>query len=563
MTVVLKAPNVRVETATTEQRLTAFDRSWVTIATAVVVIIAVVGGLILRFWVVFHLTSSADEGMVGMVAQAALHAHFQAFLGGQAYGGTAEPYLIALAFLVLGQTAVTAELAEVALAAIAALIVWRIVLRLHPDGRVAWLAAAFAWCAPTVTVVDSTFAEGFRGVALICGLLLLLIALRVFDRGPHLVDLGAFGLMVGIGWWSTPEIVYFVLPASIILIMAMKRSPAPRWRVWSLPVMSGVVAVGVGALPWIWANIRSGLASLRTSGPYTVPLTYGGRLADFFRYGLAMDFGLIRVDDGLRFTGAAQPFLYGAAVVILGSALVLCSARGGRCAALVVAVVAYPFLYAIPPSAWDWKDGRYGNYLIPILAIVVTLGTVEAGRRLRLAAGFPLLMLSSVVLLVFGLSVYGLNQWADLVHTHLSGSWGDPDDPTLRIVHQLERSGVQSGYADYWVAYKLDFYGRGSLAFTTAGYEIDRSPTINSEVHRSSHPAWLFVPIMWASRDNTQFSAPKLTVGPDTVTEAQFKQTLHRLGIPYRQVNTDLLTAIIPARRLTPFEAGLPGSPPP
>jgi hypothetical protein len=544
-------------------RTTPFDSSWVTIAAAIVVIVAGIGGLTLRLWLVFHLTSSADEGMVEMVAQAGLHGHFQAFLSGQAYGGTAEPYLIALAFLAFGQTAVVAELVEVALAAVAAIIAWRIVLRLHPDSRVAWLAAALAWCAPTVTVVDSMFVEGFRGVALICGLLLLLLALRAFDRGPHFVDFGAFGLMAGIGWWSTPEIVYFALPALVILAMAVHRSPDPRWREWSPRLLFGVVAAGAGALPWIWANVRSGFTSLRTSGPFTVPLPYDGRLADFFRYGLAMDFGLIRVDDGRHFLGSAQPFVYGLGALLLVSALVLCAARGGRCVAFVAAVIAYPFLYAIPPYAWGWEDGRYGNYLIPLLAIVVTLGTVEAGRRLLLARATPLLVLSGVVLLTFGLCVYGLNQWAHLEHEHLSASWGDPDDATLGIVHQLERSGVRVGYADYWVAYKLDFYGGGSLAFTTAGYEIDRSATINSRVHRSAHPAWLFVPIKEATRDNTQFSAPDLTVGPDAVPEARFTQTLHRLGIPYRRVNTDLLTAIIPARFLTPFEAGLPGSPPP
>jgi hypothetical protein len=437
------------------------------------------------------------------------------------------------------------------------------VLRLHPDSRVAWLAAALAWCAPTVTVVDSSDVQGFRGVALICGLLLLLLALRVFDRGPHYVDFGAFGLMIGIGWWSTPEIVYFALPAFIILAIAVHRSSAPRWRQWSLPMLLGVVTTVVGALPWIWANVRSGFTSLSTSGGFTVPLSYGGRLADFFRYGLAMDFGLIRLYDGRHFFGMAQPFVYGVALLLLAASVLLCAARGGRYLALVIAVVAYPFLYAIPPSSWDWEDGRYGNYLIPLLAVVVTLGTVEAGRRLHLARATPLLVLSGVVVLAFGLCAYGLNQWAHREHEHLSSGWSDPDDATVGVVHQLERSSVRVGYADYWVAYKLDFYGRGSLAFTTAGYEVDRSATINSEVQRSLHPAWLFVPINEATRDNTQFSAPNLTVGPDTVTEAQFTRTLHRLGIPYREVNTSLLTAIIPARALTPFEAGLPGSPPP
>ncbi len=536
-------------------------RSWVTITALVVVILATTEGLLLRLWLVFHLSSSADEGMVGMVAQAGLHGHFQAFLGGQSYGGTAEPYVISVAFLVFGQTEVVAELVEVALAAVAALLVWRIVLRLHPDRRLAWLAAALAWCAPTITVVDSILTTGFRGVALVCGLLLVLLSLRIFERGPGIGNLVALGLVAGIGWWSTPEIAYFALPASIILVMAVRRSPAPRRRRWSLPVLLGIVAMVIGAFPWIWANVETGFASSRTSGP--IPLPYGGRLTDFFHYGLALDFGLIRVYDGARFFGSAQPFVYGLCLFLLGCLLVLCAARSGRTFALTAAVVAYPFLYAISPFAWDWQDGRYGNYLIPLLAIVISIGVAQAGAYVRLPAGAPVLVLSGIVLLAGCLCVVGLRQWNELKHARLSSSWTDPDDATIGLVRQLERSDIRTGYADYWVAYKLDFYGRGSLAFTTAGYEIERSPTIASEVRRSAHPAWLFVPVNEARREGTQFTAPKLIVGPDTVTEAQFKRTLLRLRIPYREVSTNLLTALVPARALTPFQAGLPGAAPP
>ena len=65
---------------------------------AIVVIGAVVVGLYYRLWLIFHAPSSSDADVVGLMAQAALHGHFTAFYGGQAYGGTAEPDLIALAF---------------------------------------------------------------------------------------------------------------------------------------------------------------------------------------------------------------------------------------------------------------------------------------------------------------------------------------------------------------------------------------------------------------------------------------------------------------------------------
>jgi hypothetical protein len=536
-------------------------RSWVTLTALAVVLAAALGGLVVRLWWVFHLPSIADEDIIGVVAQAGLHGHFQAFLGGQPYGGTAEPYLVALAFLVFGQTAVVIELVASALAAVAAVIVWRIVRRLGPDPRVAWLAAALAWCGPAVTVHDSMDEYGFRGVALVCGLSVVLFSLRALDRGPHVADLAALGLMGGIGWWSTPEIAYFAVPTIVILAMAIHRSPAPRWRAWLLPIFVGVGCAVLGALPWIWANVGSGLASLKAFGP--VPEPYTGRLSAFFHYVLPMEFDLIRTGDGARFFGSAEPYLYGLCLFLLGAALLLCAARGGPSLALAAGVVALPFIYAISPFTWEWEDGRYGNYLTPLMAIVVVTAIKEAGRRLHLPPDVPVLVLAGTVVLVFGLCVFGTSRAVAWEPTHFTSTWGDPDDGTIGLVHQLEHDGLRTGYANYWVAYKLDLYSRGALVITTAGYEVDRSLSIDEQVRRSAHPAWLFVPIDEAGRDATQFSAPPLTVGPAGVTEAVFEKTLQRLRIPYSTVNTALLSAVIPARPLTPFEAGIPGSSPP
>ncbi len=50
------------------------------------------------------------------------------------------------------------------------------------------------------------------------------------------------------------------------------------------------------------------------------------------------------------------------------------AARLGRVAAPLlaagVAVVAFPFLYAIFPTSWYWADGRYGVYLPPLLVLL-------------------------------------------------------------------------------------------------------------------------------------------------------------------------------------------------
>src|SRR6202011_5138817 len=102
-------------------------------------------GLFLRLWLIFHAPLTSDAAIVGLLAQGALHGHFTAFYGGQAYGGTAEPYLIGLAFLAFGQSGVVAELVLTVLAAIVAMLTWRIVLRVVGSRSVAVLAGSLAW----------------------------------------------------------------------------------------------------------------------------------------------------------------------------------------------------------------------------------------------------------------------------------------------------------------------------------------------------------------------------------------------------------------------------------
>ena len=70
---------------------------------------ALVVGLCSRLWLIFHAPTTSDLAIVGLIAQNASHGHFVAFYWGQAYGGTAEPYLVAMAFLIFGQSGVVAD----------------------------------------------------------------------------------------------------------------------------------------------------------------------------------------------------------------------------------------------------------------------------------------------------------------------------------------------------------------------------------------------------------------------------------------------------------------------
>ena len=179
-----------------------------------------------------------------------------------------------------------AEIVELVLTAVATLLTWRIALRIVPP-RIAVLTAALAWVAPAVAVRDSVRVYGFRGVTMVCGLLAILLVMRALEGRRDLVTFGCLGLAVGVGWWSSPEIAYYAVPVGVILALAVARSP--HWREWVRPGCFTLGTAAAGALPWIWANVGSHLASIRTQP--ASPADFGSRFGIFFHYALPMETG--------------------------------------------------------------------------------------------------------------------------------------------------------------------------------------------------------------------------------------------------------------------------------
>jgi hypothetical protein len=534
----------------------------VTIVTWLLVAACVVVGAALRAWYLFHHPITSDEAIGGLMAQQALHGHFTAFYWGQSYGGV-EPYLIALQYKVFGFTASLLGGVATVLAIGSGLVTWRIARRLVSDGALAALAGAVAWAIPTSAMSSSTYEWGFRGVALLCGLLLVLLSLRVTDGHQRARDFVALGLVAGVGWWSSPEIVYFVLPAAVLLVQSFRADPATaKGARWVRLLLIGAAAACIGALPWLWANLRSGFASFNQTAYADAP-GYTERLRLFFHYSVGMLFSL-------RATGSGAWLLWRPLSVLLligflGSlavAVVLCLRRGGRSLAIALGVLAFPLLVAYSPTSWFWQDGRYVGYVVPLFVLVLVFGCADLAGRLRAGrperdAGTRALGRLLAVGLATALVVLSVANFAVFGNPHQSffANWGDPNRPTQNSVATLESAGVRDGYADYWVAYRLDFLSGGKLQLTVVGTDPDRWAALNQKVATGGPPAWIFVPPNATALG--QFTGTPQIVGPAGISEAQFIGDLQRLGIGYRTVNAGLVHAVVPDRAVPPRSVGV------
>ena len=528
--------------------------------------VAVVIGIVLRLWLLFHRPVSSDEAVVGLMAQQILHGHFSAFYWGQNYGGV-EPYVVAGAFAVFGKSTFVLTSVAGCLSALAGVLTWRVARRLVEHRPLAALTGALVWAAPVAAISNSMIEYGFRGVVLCCGLGALLLSLHILDGRRDLLTFALLGLVTGLGWWASPEVVYFLLPAAAFVVIGFLHDDEDRRpQRWGLGAVAAAGAALLGALPWLWVNVHSGWTSLQ-SNSVDVPIGapgYGGRVRIFFDFMVPMLVGVRHLDSGNWVLGSvlAHVILVVELFVVVG-ALYLCFTGPLRGKVIAASLVVAPFIVAISPQTWFWEDDRYADLVVPLLALTLALGAVELNRRLKVrapkaaATGLGEMILVGFVGLSLFLALVGFRSLMPIVTpggTFTSG-WSNPDAPAARAVAALESGGVHDGYAEYWVAYKLDYMSDQELKFSTVGNEIDRSRALETQVMRAPSQAWLFSSLTPTALD--EYGRTTLIQGPDGLAEAQFLHDLAAMNISYRIVKAGDFQAVIPLRRVTPGQVGL------
>jgi 4-amino-4-deoxy-L-arabinose transferase-like glycosyltransferase len=532
----MRAPAAR------QHRLTAF-------VYPALVVMAVAVGIFARLWFLLHDPISSDEAVAGMIGHNILHGHFQAFYWGQGYGGV-EPYFLAALFLVFGQNAFVLGLCPVLLTAGAAIVTWRIGRRLVGDPVLAVLAGTVVWAAPAAGVEISTVEFGFRSTTLFCGALALLCAVRIWDGHRRLLDLAGFGLVAGVGWWSSPESIYFLLPSLALVALGLARerkSSASRRVTQGLWVF---VAFCIGALPWLWDNLLSGFPSLHPGG--SAVSTYAGHLGAFFERVVPMELGFDRYISGTRiiagWLGDAALIAAEAVVVVLVAAA-LRRAGPGRLIALMV--IAFPFLYALSPLAWWWRDGRYAVYLPVLLALASIVGLEEMqsvaargrGGEVRASPRSWTRPAMAIAAAAAGALAFATFLTApDPIAYSSSGL--NPNAESQADIVLLLHDGIRYGFAGYWVAYRLDFLSGERLMLSPTKNNNPRDTGLYDAVVAHRQVAWLFVPGSQAAVASRQCGSHMLQAGNES--EAVFLDGLTDLGVHYRIVEAGFVDAVVP-----------------
>lgn len=440
----------------------------------------------------------SDEAVVGLMARGIVDGRIPTFFWGQNYGGTAEAFAVAAVASVFGWSTLAIRVVALLLSAAAAILVWRVGRRMV--GPVPGAAAALLfWLFPAPYVFWSLKLRGFYWAAIVAGLTFVLCSLRLADRRQRR-DAVVAGLAAGVGWWSAPQIVVYIVPA--VLWLLLRHRCALR-----LLVTVGLPAAVVGAAPWLLFNLRHRFVSLDppelaagASG------TYVEHLQTFATKGLPVALGA-----RLPWTEQWIPggkLLYGVALAVLFAAIFV-----RRPPILPIALVVLPFVHAASPLSHYVGEGRYLVYYAPFLAL-----SIAAVVRHRVA--LPILVAALSVLTLSSLHrTEGLN-------VPVSAGRAVPESFTA-LIADLEHRNLRYVYAEYWVGYRLTF--ESDERIITAG---GRSAEYTRRVNGAERVAYVSV--------------------DDSDATHSVRHELRRIDVPWLEHEVGGFRVIVPARPVTP-----------
>jgi len=297
------------------------------------------------------------------------------------------------------------------------------------------------------------------------------------------------GLVVGLAWWQTPQVVPIAVPALAYLVY---RQRGDTGRI----ALNAVPLAVLGSLPWWISNIRHDWWSFNIdSGETPYPL----RLRGFFSATLPMAVGLREIFTSHWLLGSA---VTGVVYVVLLAAFAYIAwrHRGENVALLAVVAAAYPFLYALSPATWLSDEPRYVTLLLPVIVLLIA----QVLRDLRWGAAAVALGVALSALTLAQLSSSPeYDQRADGLYIPRNLS---------PLVAALDARGLTKVFADYWVSYRLDFATRERIVAAETNmltvarrpdgrvlsdrprtYRESRYPPYDTVVRRQPHPPYVLI----------------------------------------------------------------------
>jgi 4-amino-4-deoxy-L-arabinose transferase-like glycosyltransferase len=435
-----------------------------------VVIIALIGRILIiaSNSISFH----SDEAIVGLMARHILQGERPTFFYGQAYMGSLDAWLIALAFRLFGEGVFAIRIVQsvlyLGIVAASYWFAWQISRRL-----VIAVVAALTLAIPSVLFATYTSATlgGYGEVMLLGTLVLILGYALTHDHRRSAWRWAALGLSAGIGWWTNALIAIYAAPIALLILYDLIRS-----RRQLLPhlgfILISLIGFLIGSAPWWVYALQTDLAPLRFllggaagdfAGTDVFSLPLNERLIGFFFLGLptlwGMRFPWFPTYFGLPI-GMLVAFVY-----ILAAIQFMRKDRLASQGKLLIFV--YVGLFCVVYLASRFSFDPTGRYFLPLalpLGIVlgVLIDSLWSHRKVLAVFTIALVLSYHALGLIATATTYpGFTTQFNL-DTHI------PNDDDAALIAWLDENDLTRGYTNYWVTFRLAFLSREQMQFSAA-----------------------------------------------------------------------------------------------
>jgi hypothetical protein len=348
--------------------------------------------------------------------------------------------------------------------------------------------------------------RGFYPLTAALGLGVVLCAVNIDEHAKRWVLWALMGFMVGLGWWLSPNMLYYAPAIALWLVL---RGHARELR----NIGIAATATFLGALPWIVANVHSDFAS--ASGPTaTNHHTYLFRFGYYFTHAIPFAMGLRKAwtGDGAWIVGAAFGIIVTLVVVGLVVASFFVPAMRGQSVGWlrspdILLIGVSPFVYATFRQNHVLHEGRYVYFIASMLPLVVCRAmTVRVGR--------------AVIVAIVAFTTISFVGYADRYQSTIRPR-------TIGIARALNDEGYHTAIANYWIAFQMM-------------YESDEHVVVQTPVYR-----------YWPYVEEVQESAPAYVfrLGDKKDSDALLLNRLAQRHIGYRIVTVGDYYAVLPDSR--------------
>jgi Dolichyl-phosphate-mannose-protein mannosyltransferase len=470
-------------------------RPWAEIA---VVVVLVAAGAGLRAVFLAYPVLDSDQAVVGLMGLHILKGEFPIYFWGEPYSGTLESYLAAVIFFLFGVSRWSLELAPFSFSLVFLVLTWRL-------GRVVFgpavgiLSLTLVAIPPMLLTWHSVLARGNYIENLVLGNLILLLTLRLatsaMDPVAHRRIFGVYGFVAGFAWYMSFQSVHYLVASAVFLVWRGRR------RLLFRQAGFGLLAAGLGSLPFWIFNVTSAFSSIKAIGGFAgrasvaraasiflgthLPIVAG---ASSFRYNFErVTTHQLPVLEWIILSLYAASFILGLVTLIRRSRPD--APRGSRGVGMILLV---PLLVGALATLGGFVAGQDDpRYLLPLYtAMPLLLGALIGG-----VARWSWVMGAIALAVVLISNLYGHVTTARALPRQSEYVAND-----RALFETLRARGLPAVFVpEYWFSYRFTFDAGESLIFATPFWRdvprtLSKYPAYTRVVSRAPSSAF----VLWA-----------------------------------------------------------------